>query len=381
MSTHPCRCYIVPPHILTHMANHGDPKVRAVGLGTLIATHALRTQRDTIAAIGRSGVPTGQLRRAIYDARQEPDMPGQFVRGENDPAKGDVEVDEAYGYAGDTYNFYKQVFGRNSVDDKGLRLISTVRYREEPDEPFDNAFWNGEQMVYGSGDGQAFTRFTIALDVIAHELTHGVTQNEAAFVYHKEPGALNESMSDVFGSMAKQWKLGQTVAQADWLIGAGLLLEKGQALRSMKAPGTAYNNQFLGKDPQPDRMSKYVHLAYTARGDSGGVHINSGIPNRAFYLSCVNLGAAHSWEKAGKIWYAALTSRLTAHARFHDAATATVAIAHDQFGTTEAAAVKAAWQEVEVLPRGTAVAVPQPSVGGAGEGAPATPSISAKPTT
>jgi Zn-dependent metalloprotease len=366
------------------MANHADPRLRAAGNGTLLATHALRTQRNMLAAIGRPGLPAGQLRRAIYDAGQEPHLPGNMKRGENDPATGDAEVDEAYGYAGDTYNFYKQIFNRNSVDDHGLRLNSTVRYREDPDEPFDNAFWNGEQMVYGSGDGMAFTRFTISLDVIAHELTHGVTQNEAALVYHKEPGALNESMSDVFGSMAKQWKLGHTVAQADWLIGDKLLLTPGQALRSMKAPGTAYNNQFMGRDPQPDRMSKFLHLADSRSGDSGGVHINSGIPNRAFYLASVNLGAAHSWEKAGHIWYTALTSRLKSTARFADAATATVAIAHEQFGATESNAVRAAWQEVEVLPRATlvtvpasatAVVAPSASAGGAASAASAAPPV------
>jgi Zn-dependent metalloprotease len=360
MSTSHCRCYIVPPHILNHMANHADPRLRAAGLGTLMATHALRTQRNLLAAIGRGGLPTGQLRRTVYDAGQQPDLPGHLARGERDGATGDAEIDEAFGFAGDTYNFYKQIFGRNSVDNRGQRLNSTVRYREEPDEAFDNAFWNGEQMVYGSGDGVAFTRFTIDLDVIGHELTHGVTQNEAALVYHKEPGALNESMSDVFGSMVKQWKLGQTVAQADWLIGAQLLIEQGQALRSMKAPGTAYDNDSMGKDPQPDRMSKYLHLADSPRGDSGGVHINSGIPNRAFYLACVNLGAAHAWDKAGRVWYAALTSRLTATAHFRDAAAATITIANETLSAHDAAAVRAAWQEVEVLPRATQVAVSTP---------------------
>jgi Zn-dependent metalloprotease len=156
-------------------------------------------------------------------------------------------------------------------------------------------------------------------------------------------------MSDVFGSMARQWKARQTVKTADWLIGKELLLIPGAALRSMKAPGTAYDDPRMGKDPQPDRMSRYAQLADTRRGDWGGVHVNSGIPNRAFYLACVNLGAPHSWEKAGKIWYATLTTRLGPTAQFVDAANATVSVAGETFGAAAGKAVRAAWEEVEVL--------------------------------
>jgi Zn-dependent metalloprotease len=375
-------CTILPPHILVHLANHSNPKLRRAGFGTLMATQTLRAERRMLAAIGRVGVPAGQLRRTIYDAAQNPTLPGKLVRGEGDDAANDPEIDEAYDFAGDTYNFYKQVFGRNSVDNKGMRLDSTVRYREDPDEAFDNAFWNGEQMVYGSGDGVAFGRFTKSLDVIAHELTHGVTQNEAALEYHNESGALNESMSDVFGSMAKQFKLGQTVEKADWLIGADLLLVPGQALRSMKAPGTAYDNEYIGKDPQPDRMSRYAHLADTRSGDSGGVHVNSGIPNRAFYLACANLGPSlNSWDKGGKVWYSTLTSRLSATANFQDAALATIAAAEELLGKNDAAAVRAAWEEVEVLATPTSVAVPGGLPGASRSGPGAPPKAQAAPTT
>src|SRR5438045_1918371 len=128
-------------------------------------------------------------------------------------------------------------------------------------------------MVCGDGDGALFNRFTIALDVIAHELTHGVTQTEAQLEYRGQSGALNESMSDVFGSLVKQWAGNQTARQADWLIGAGLFTPtvKGAAIRSMKAPGTAYDDPVLGADPQPADMANYV----TTRADNGGVHINS----------------------------------------------------------------------------------------------------------
>ena len=149
-------------------------------------------------------------------------------------------------------------------------------------QDYDNAFWNGQQMVFGDGDDDLFNRFTLSLDVIGHELTHGVTEDEAQLVYYREAGALNESVSDVFGSLVKQRVLNQTADQADWLIGAELLTDAvdGVALRSMAHPGTAYDDAVLGKDPQPAHMDDFV----TTFADNGGVHINSGIPNRAFYL-------------------------------------------------------------------------------------------------
>src|SRR5690242_1922321 len=161
-------------------------------------------------------------------------------------------------------------------------------------------------MVFGDGDGDLFNRFTIALDVIAHELTHGVTGDEAHLVYLGQAGALNESISDVFGSLVKQYVSGEKAADADWLIGRGLFTAKvrGIALRSMKAPGTAFDDPLLGKDEQPAHMRDFVHTS----ADHGGVHINSGIPNHAFYLLAVALGG-YAWEKAGRIWYETVRDR------------------------------------------------------------------------
>jgi Zn-dependent metalloprotease len=253
-------------------------------------------------------------------------------------------VNEAYDGAGATYDLYHDVFGRNSIDDRGLRLDSTVHYGRN----YDNAFWNGSQMVYGDGDGQIFQRFTKSIDVIGHELTHGVTQYTANLDYQDQPGALNESMSDVFGSLVKQRVLNQTADQADWLIGEGLFTAsvKGVALRSMKAPGTAYNDPRLGKDPQPAHMKDL----YKGTQDNGGVHINSGIPNHAFYLAAVKMGG-YAWEKAGKIWYTALTTRLQHDSTFADAANITIAIAGELYGagSDEENAVRDAWQQVGVI--------------------------------
>jgi Zn-dependent metalloprotease len=206
-------------------------------------------------------------------------------------------------------------------------------------------------MVFGDGDRELFNRFTISVDVIGHELTHGVTEDEAALTYAYQSGALNESVSDVFGSLIKQSDPAnqQTAAAADWLIGAGLLASgvQGVALRSMKDPGSAYDDPVLGKDPQPKHMRDFIH---TTR-DNGGVHINSGIPNHAFYLAAVAIGG-YAWEKAGRIWYETLRdSRLRPNTGFSRFARLTVDAAGRLYGSssTEKKAVGSAWAEVGVI--------------------------------
>jgi len=271
------------------------------------------------------------------------------VRAEGAPPSGDAAVDEAYDGSGATYDLYWDVYQRNSIDGSGMRLDSTVHYQQG----YDNAFWNGQQMVYGDGDEdlppaqRLFNRFTISIDVIGHELTHGVTQHTGNLVYSNQPGALNESFSDVFGTLVKQRTLGQTVDQADWLIGAGLFTAnvQGVALRSMKEPGTAYNDPVLGKDPQPGHMSGYVNTT----SDNGGVHINSGIPNRAFYLTATEIGG-FAWEKAGRIWYVTLRDRIRSTTNFQQAADLTYAVAGELFGVNslEQMAVKNGWAGVGI---------------------------------
>jgi Zn-dependent metalloprotease len=338
-------CTILPPHILKKLADSERHRDRA--LRTLALTEQARGQR-TMAPLNLAAVPTGGLRRSIFNAQNKEKLPGKLVRSEGEAQTSDTEVTEAYNYSGDTYDFYEEIFKRSSVDNQGLRLNSTVHYSQQ----YDNAFWNGHQMIYGDGDGELFNRFTISLDVIGHELTHGVTQYTARLEYADQPGALNESMSDVFGTMVKQWKLGQTVDQADWLIGAGLLTAQvhGVALRSMKDPGSAYDDPQLGKDPQPKNMKDYNNTT----DDNGGVHINSGIPNYAFFLAATAIGG-NSWDKTGKIWYETLTKRLTSNSGFQDAADGTASVAGELFGTNSAEqkAIMDAWTKVGVIPSGT----------------------------
>ncbi|WP_344950067.1 M4 family metallopeptidase [Actinomadura miaoliensis] len=338
------RCTIVPPHMLERLAGGDDPALREMARRTLTFSSAARTQRRTLAVSTPSPAEDFVPKRTIYDAGQREDLPGREVRAEGQEATGDTATDQSYDWLGVTFDFFESAYRRDSIDGAGLPLLSTVHYGRD----YANAFWDGQQMVYGDGDGTVFLGFTEPLDVTGHELTHGVTQYTANLDYYGQSGALNESVSDVFGSLIKQSHLGQTADQADWLIGQGLLGDSvnGVALRSMKEPGTAYDDPRLGKDPQPGHMDDYVE---TYR-DNGGVHINSGIPNRAFYLAATAIGG-HAWEKAGRIWYDTLTGGgLSTEVDFAGFAAETVKTATRLYGAdaAETAAVKEAWSGVGV---------------------------------
>ncbi|MBB5915342.1 Zn-dependent metalloprotease [Nocardia transvalensis] len=343
----PVFCTVVPPHILDRLSQQQDPLAAAAR--RTLEQDALERTRRANTVVGPApvsadvGAAADQPQRTIFDAGHKTTLPGTKVRAEGSDASKDETVNRAYTGLGDTFTFYLKAYARRSVDGNGLPLNATVHYSQN----YDNAFWNGEQMVFGDGDGEIFNDFTLALDVIGHELTHGVTQHTAALAYSGQSGALNESLSDVFGSLIKQYALGQTATEADWLIGAGLFTPrvKGTALRSMKAPGTAYDDPALGKDPQPATMDGFV----TTDGDNGGVHINSGIPNHAFYLAATTLGG-NAWEKAGQIWYDVLTGgTLKKDAQFADFAKLTVAAAKKRFDEgEELKAVQKAWEQVGV---------------------------------
>ncbi len=352
---------ILPPYMLQALANRGTEAQRAAALQTLAADQTIRAVRAAQVPVAPKAAPRisllgtgGQKHRTIYSANNTQNLPGSVVRTEGAPPTGDPAVDEAYDGLGATYDLYWETYERNSIDDAGMPLNGTVHFGQK----YDNAFWDGQRMVFGDGDGEYFNRFTIAVDVIGHELTHGVTQDEAKLFYFFTPGALNESISDVFGSLVKQHVLNQTADQADWLIGAGLFTAqvKGVAIRSMKAPGTAYDDPVLGKDPQPADMH---HFVFTIE-DNGGVHINSGIPNHAFYLVATRLGG-HAWEKAGLIWYDTLRdSQLRPLSGFNKFARLTVANAGRLFGQggAEQQAVRDSWKDVGiVVPSGVFQAV------------------------
>ncbi len=349
MFTNQCRCIncITPPHILKKLLENPDSRIRDAALRTLLSTSRLRGERAVRGLLASAFATSTHGRRTVFDCANSTSLPSASVaRTEDGPASADNSVNNAFDGLGSTRDFYKDVFDRDSVDGRGMRLNGYVHFGAG----FNNAFWNGSQMVFGDGDGVLFTDFTKSLDVIAHELTHGVTEFTAGLEYRGQSGALNESISDVFGSLVKQWARKETADQADWLIGAEIFTPEidADALRSMKAPGTAYNNAAFGRDPQPDNMSKFVMLPDTDEGDNGGVHINSGIPNKAFYLTAIGIGG-HAWEAPGHIWYAALKAS-SQQTNFQEFADLTHVTAGQLYGSqsAEQQAVVSAWKEVGI---------------------------------
>ncbi|PNP58364.1 hypothetical protein THARTR1_01879 [Trichoderma harzianum] len=288
----------------------------------------------------------GAISRAVYDARHSQStfwLPGKEQRAEGEPAVEDEDVNEAYDNVGHVLKFYKEFFNWNSIDNKDMKVVSTVHFGDH----FENAFWfpYKQQMVFG--DGNKFLRnFTGCIDVIGHELTHAVTDYTSPLNYKGQSGALNEHVSDVFGIMVKQRVENETAETADWLIGEYCLLPgvKGVALRNMKNPGTAYDDPRFSKDPQVDNFSKYEVI----EKDDGGVHIYSGIPNKAFFLVATAF-KGFSWEKAGKIWWQTMIcGKVPINCTFRQFADVTVECAEELFGEEAARTVRDAWTQVGV---------------------------------
>ncbi|KAI0433771.1 metalloprotease [Xylaria sp. FL1042] len=311
-------------------------------------TQGIAPEPKTLAAFSTAAKAKAKATyRAVYNAnntQDENDLPGTVLRVEGQKAVSDQAANQAYDNAGNVLSFYLDIFNWKSIDNNNMNVISSVHFGQK----YENAFWDPEiaQMVYG--DGHDFLgNFTNAVDVIGHELTHAVTEHTSPLDYTGQSGALNEHISDAFGVMVKQRVQNETAETADWLVGEECLMPgvKGVALRSMKAPGTAYDDPRFGKDPQPDNFKDYK----STFEDNGGVHLYSGIPNKAFYLSAVAFGG-YSWEKAGKIWWETLQSgQIPPRCTFIQFADATVDKAEELFGDDAAAIVRKAWNEVGVV--------------------------------
>lgn len=202
--------------------------------------------------------------RKTYDAQNGSSLPGVLRRSEGQGPYGDADVDNAHDFAGDTYDFFFSNHGRDSLDDNGMTLISTTHYCEGGC-PYQNAFWSGEQMVYGTGYSQAD-------DVVGHELTHGVTDFSSHLFYYYQSGAINESFSDVWGEFIDQTNgAGNDSPAVKWLMGEDI--PGIGAIRDMKNP-PAFGD--------PDRIGSANY--YCGELDNGGVHFNSGVNNKAAYL-------------------------------------------------------------------------------------------------
>ena len=361
-SAYRCACFAVPSKLLRKLADKTAETDRQALHGHIENTARLRSQRSAwspstpmplLFAAAAKKVQT-PYQRAVFDAGMDTQLPGKSVRVEGGKPVKDVAVNQVYDNTGITLDFFLKIFGRNSIDNQGMRVASAVHFGSN----FSNAMWTGEQMVYGDGD-QNVGGFTQALDIIAHELTHGVIQHlvpgglgvvrvpvrerefrEQTHALKGQSGALNESFSDIFGSMVKQWHAGQDVTQANWLLGENMLApQHGRAIRSLKDPGNRKLTWY--EDDQFKSMEQYT--------DDADVHDGSGIANHAFYLTSKKIGG-FSWEKAGPIWYEAF-SLLKAKASFADAAKATLNVAAVRHGikSKEYKAVASAWRAVQVM--------------------------------
>jgi Zn-dependent metalloprotease len=302
-----CFCTFIPPHIYRHLSGSADTRARAAGQRGVALSERLRGQRDMTALMPAMSSTPGRMRRTMYDGGGQTALPGTSVRGEDGPPSTDPAVEAAFARAGIVWSFYKNVFGRDSLDNRGARLDSTVHYGQN----FANAVWNGNEMVYGDGD-DTMRNFTTSLDVIAHEMTHGVTGSASGLVYNAQSGALNEHISDVFGVLALQYDAaqnpanysGRTPAQK-WLLGTDVIVAPdpmppgatARAVRDMLNPGTAYGGLVIGDDPQ---VATFDDLFAEAVG-------------------------GNAWELPGKVWYRAATaSGLSPNADFAEFRTATL---------------------------------------------------------
>lgn len=330
------RCSFIPPW-LAELVDGPEQAER---------DEALRARRGARARAARTSiVDVSDRARAwtVHDAGSTTSLPGTPARSAGEPETGDVAVDEAATGIEATLAMFAEVLRRDSHDDAGAPVSLTVHYGSA----YNNAFWDGTQLVFGDGDGRVFERFTKPVDVLAHEFTHAVIEHTADLTYRGQSGALNESVADVFASCLKQRLLGQDAGDGDWLIGEGIFTAavRARALRDMAAPGTAYDDPELGADPQVGHMDDYV----VTTADNGGVHLNSGIPNKAFQLAAVAIGG-RAIEGAGRIWYDTLVGGdVSADADFAAFAAATVAAAGDH-----AEVVRDAWAQVGVEPAAAA---------------------------
>lgn len=326
----------LPPSIFEAMSSAGNNS----GLETEAQTHLIKDAASAIFAPRLSKEGNGE--REVYDAKFGYANPGSRARFEGDPAYGDKDIDTIYDYTGKVRDFYKTVFGLNSIDGKGMKVVSTGNYGEN----YQNAFWDGKQMYYGHPSAQSPFKTFVVLDITGHELTHAVTEGQVPGMWRwGEAGALDEHFSDAFGAMADMFVHQTKSADYDWVLGKGAFKDgvHARGVRDMLHPGTAFDDPRIGKDPQPAHMKDL----YIGNKDNGGVHINSGIPNKAFALFAKAVGG-NSWEDPGHIWFEA-RKHLTKNPTFSEFSYLTI----EQAKAThpdEVDKLKQAWAEVGVVP-------------------------------
>lgn len=339
-----CACFVVPHDVL--MALSQDRELSAELRKGFFETaqisqeiRALRGQAGRLTGVVMAHAATFAELSAtpavtVYDCKHTYSTPGTPVP--NPGSSTDPTAKRCFSETTNVAKFYHDVFNRNSVDNHGKTLMSSIHYGVK----YNNAMWNGSQMIYGDGDNSIFIDFTNGDDVIGHELTHGVTQYTLQLAYHDEPGGLNESMSDCFGSMFRQWEKKQDVNSADWLIGYDIMGPTAKArgltcLRDMADPAAKHCLA-----PQP--------VNYSQIKPGMDPHYSSGPPNLAFCTACKTFGGK-SWETIGQVWYRSLTAYgPSPNMGMKAFADRTRQVAHTTFASNPnvAAAVDHGWQHV-----------------------------------
>lgn len=354
-----CRvCTIIPNRVLVRLLEkEKNPKKKMQLLNHIKQSAGLRSKRAI--AYNYAGVRNAIAANLIrlkeknihfYDCKESHDLPlkpsfeinERYERKKKKPTPtrkliNTREIDNME----KVYDFWHENFGRESFDAKS----AVVKYYANYGKNYDNAFWDGENLTFGLGDPSYFNPFGRFIDVQGHELGHAIIQYEADLIYEGQSGALNEHVADVFGITVKHWVEGKDVNSGSWSIAQGLWKSNQgsdyRALRDMASPGTAYPG-----DDQPAHMSEF----YDGQEDNGGVHINSGIPNKVFYLLCTGLGG-NSWDKPLKLWYQTIKDQRVTGQRtgFRPFAAATYNVAKRKYDEATANLVRDCWNQVGLV--------------------------------
>jgi Zn-dependent metalloprotease len=321
-------CFIIPDHLLKHLKDHHSVRINKLLRKTKFKNMII-AKLDGLAK-------SFNLSRKTYTCENGTTLPGTLVLSENTTGdKVDAAASQAHARAGNAWLFYKTIFGRDSLDDAGLTIVSSVHY----DKNYNNCFWQGHQICYGDGDGKFFSHFVEDQTVISHELHHAVTQffTPKGLAYIWQSGAINESLSDIFGVTCRQWlEKMEDPKTANWLVGDSCKGSEfpGKALRSMVPNDKAYSG-----DNQPSHMKDIKY----GLDDNMKVHTNSKIGNVVFYRMCQNMDVP-SWDKPIKIVYNAMPKlgRYCSYKSFGKALTDSAA---ELYGAAEVDAVKKALKD------------------------------------
>lgn len=358
-----CNCYIIPKHIEERVNTRYNDSMKSLPRTSEISSK-MRSQRIShkdSQRVSDKKIEEGNLegedskhvliKNEVYTAKNRSNLPGTLVATSMSDASSSKDLNAVCMciYSDYFIRFCCDILGRKSFDDKNSAIKSTVHYYVK----YNNAFFNGTQIVCGDGDHITFEDFAQDPTVVFHELWHGVTDITCGLKYSDQSGALNESLSDVFASIIVQWMNGENVDEASWLIGDRCVIDINgvhYALRSLADPGIAFvDHPYMGTDDQPYNMNKY----YSGIDDNGGVHINSGIPNHAFYLFAKSVGGV-SWDIPCKIWYKTISTKELIYqcTTFCEFAQATIMVATELYGSNNIQIVdklRSAWQSVNVI--------------------------------